>query len=112
MSAGPRPRVITKSDPTRVEIEWEDGERSLWSARQLRQACPCASCVDEVTGRRILDPDSVADDTRTRDVVLVGNYALSILFSDGHSTGIYPWRMLREKAPESPETSEGSGTEA
>ena len=101
MNDAPRPRVVTKSDPTCLSIEWEDGSASRWTAQELRQACPCASCVDEVTGRRILDPATVSAETRTRDVVLVGNYALSILFSDGHSTGIYPWRMLQDGAPSS-----------
>ncbi len=100
------PRVITKSDPTQVTVEWADGHTSVYSARELRQACPCAGCVDEVTGRRTLDVDAVPDDTHTRDVALVGNYALSILFSDGHSTGIYTFRMLRDSDPHDRDPSE------
>jgi len=91
-----RPKVITKSDPTRVAIEWADGHRSDLSARRLRDACPCARCVDEVTGRPIHDPATTAPDITTAQVALVGHYALSIGFSDGHHTGIYPFRMLRE----------------
>lgn len=93
-----RPKVITKSDPTRVTIEWADGHTSELSARALRDMCPCAHCVDEVTGRPIHDPSTTDPNIRTTDVSLVGLYALSIAFSDGHHTGIYPFRMLRERA--------------
>ena len=97
MSASPR--VITKSDPQELAIEWDDGHRTVYTARELRQACPCAGCVDEITGRRTLNVDAVPVDTETRDVALVGNYALSIRFSDGHATGIYPFQMLRDNDP-------------
>jgi DUF971 family protein len=92
-----QPRIITKSDPTRVVIEWRDGARSEFSARMLRDICPCARCVDEVTGRPIHDPRSTAADITTAHVSLVGLYALSIGFSDGHATGIYTFVMLRSR---------------
>ncbi|MEM7309457.1 MAG: DUF971 domain-containing protein [Planctomycetota bacterium] len=94
------PRVITKSDPVRVSIDWADGHKTVYPARTLRQLCPCAGCIEEHTGRALLDPESVPTDIVTRDVALVGNYAISVLFSDGHSTGIYPFRMLRENDAE------------
>ncbi len=93
------PRVITKSDPTRVSIEWSDGHSTVYTARELRQICPCAGCVDELTGKRTHDPTTVPGDMVTQNVALVGNYAITIRFSDGHETGIYPFRMLRENDP-------------
>ncbi len=30
-----------------MEIDWADGHRSVWSFAWLRQACPCATCVEE-----------------------------------------------------------------
>ena len=94
------PRVITKSDPTRVVLEWADGHTTRYSARKLRQMCPCAGCIDEHSGRRTLDVDGVPTDIVTSGVSLVGNYAITILFSDGHGTGIYPFRMLRDQDPD------------
>ena len=94
------PRVITKSDPRFVVIDWVDGRRTRYTAAELRRACACAGCVDEVSGRRTLDVRSVPDDLVTQDVALVGNYALGIRFSDGHATGIYPFRKLRDEDPE------------
>jgi DUF971 family protein len=36
------PRVITRSDPTKLVIEWADGHRTEYSAAELRRICPCA----------------------------------------------------------------------
>ena len=91
------PRTIRRSDPTLIEIEWDDGQRSVYRPSELRAMCPCARCVDELSGRRLLDPATVPGDLTQLDVRLVGNYGLSIRFSDGHETGIYPFRMLRER---------------
>ncbi len=98
----PTPRTITRSDPERVEIEWSDGHATVYSARDLRLLCPCALCVDELTSRPLLDPASVAQDITQADFHLVGSYAVSMRFSDGHNTGIYPFRMLRENDPAAP----------
>ena len=95
MSATTTPRVITKSDPARVVIEWADEVETTLTARELRSICQCANCVDEVSGRRVHDPASVPSDLTTQDVTLVGHYALAIRFSDGHDTGIYTFDHLR-----------------
>lgn len=92
----PQPRKIMRSDPTRIEFEWDTGERTVLSAVELRALCPCAACVDELTGVRRHDPTSVPEDLRHADVRLVGHYALTMSFSDGHSTGIYTFPMLFE----------------
>ena len=96
------PAVITRSDPTRIEIQWSDGHRSAYTTARLRGLCPCAQCVDEVTGRRVHDPGSVPADLEHRDVQLVGNYAITIQFADGHATGIFPFRFLRQSDPDAP----------
>ena len=93
-----QPRVITRSDPARIVIDWADGERTSYSAAQLRSHCPCARCVNELTGVRMHDPSSVPADLSQSETRIVGNYALAFRFSDGHDTGIYPFTMLRELA--------------
>ncbi|MEZ5977201.1 MAG: DUF971 domain-containing protein [Planctomycetota bacterium] len=89
--------MITKSDPSKVVVEWADGERSEFGAKELRDGCPCARCVDEMSGRRTHDPRTTDAGIRTEEVHLVGLYALGIRFSDGHDTGIYPFPMLRDR---------------
>ncbi|HEV8112500.1 MAG TPA: DUF971 domain-containing protein [Planctomycetota bacterium] len=93
------PKVIRRSDPTRVEIEWSDGKTSVFTPAQLRGLCPCAQCVSETTGVRMIDPASVPADLRQSDLALVGNYAITMWFSDGHHTGIYTFEYLRENDP-------------
>ena len=94
-----QPKVIRRSDPTRIEIDWSDGRRSTYTTPQLRGMCPCARCVNELTGVRMHDPRSVPPDLVHTDVRMVGNYAISLRFSDGHDTGIYPFPYLRESDP-------------
>ena len=93
------PLKITRSDPSRITIEWDDGHETTYSAAQLRRLCPCARCVDERTGKRTLQPESIPDDMTQVALQLVGNYAISVRFEDGHDTGIFPFGMLREHDP-------------
>jgi len=84
------------ADGHHLRLLWEDGLKTDASAQHLRQQCPCAGCVDEWTNKRTLDASQVPASLRITQVQPVGNYALSFVFSDGHSTGIYPWKLLRE----------------
>ena len=93
------PKVIRRTDPSRVEIEWSDGRTSAYTPAQLRRLCPCAQCVNETTGVRMLDPTRVSEDLRQSDLALVGNYAITMRFSDGHHTGIFTFEYLRENDP-------------
>jgi DUF971 family protein len=79
-----------------VRIQWPGGVEVTIPFVQLRDACPCAECVDERTGEKLLQLASIPPDVRPEQVAAVGNYAVQIHWSDGHSTGIYSWRTLRE----------------
>lgn len=79
-------------------IRWADDAVSRFDAPALRRACACAACVNEWTGEQMLKPESVPDDVTIEDARLVGRYALSFKFSDGHDTGIYSFKYLRELA--------------
>ena len=78
-----------------VVIEWGDGMTCRYPFRYLRLQCGCAGCVEEMTGRQLLAPASVPDDILIVDQMLVGRYAMAVMFTDGHSTGIYPLKDLR-----------------
>jgi ATP-binding protein involved in chromosome partitioning len=72
-----------------IEIAWDDaGHVGRFDARGLRLACPCAGCVEEMSGRPLLDPATVAPDVRALRIRLVGAYALHVAWSDGHDSGI------------------------
>ena len=83
-----------------VRIKWTTEEVHTFPYRYLRLQCGCASCVEEMTGRQILNVAEVTDDIIVVDYIVVGSYALQFLWSDGHSTGIYPYRMLLRMADE------------
>jgi ATP-binding protein involved in chromosome partitioning len=80
-----------------VRFVWDEGVEDVWGARDLRIKCTCAHCQSELTGERILDPATVPEDITVTDMSLVGNYGISIHFSDGHSTGIYRFRELARR---------------
>jgi ATP-binding protein involved in chromosome partitioning len=94
--------------PTRIEVEpgaitlsWEDGTDRLVSARELRAACPCAACREPDGSQRIEQVLSGLLAITMSDVRVVGDYALSITFSpDGHSSGIFPYSLLRDVGAE------------
>jgi DUF971 family protein len=95
MSVG-TPVEIRRVGDREIHVTWADGARSVLPNRVLRERCPCAACVHEITGQRLLDPASVRDDIRAEEITLVGRYAIRIRWSDGHATGIYTFEKLRE----------------
>jgi ATP-binding protein involved in chromosome partitioning len=101
MKQMPVPYAIRRlDDGARVEIQWEEhGHTGRYAARDLRLACRCASCQEEMSGQPILDPASVPQDVRALDLKLVGGYAVHFSWSDGHAAGIYPWEYLLAICP-------------
>ena len=77
------------------EIAWPDGQIARLPFKLVRFECPCAQCIDEITGVRILRPESIADDVRPVQLGYSGNYALKIAWSDNHASGIYTWERLK-----------------
>jgi ATP-binding protein involved in chromosome partitioning len=79
-----------------VEIEWNDGVKTSHSARELRFHCPCASCVNELTGERKIKLEWVPQNMTAQAFYPVGRYAVQIVWSDGHNTGLYGYDFLRK----------------
>ncbi len=96
---------VNKTEGTGVEIIWKDGHTSQWTFPWLRDACPCAMCVEEreATGRIPGQPKPQAkaalpmfkEPVRPKNVRPVGRYALSFDWNDGHTSGIFSWHYLR-----------------
>ena len=93
---GVEPREIEQEGEAGLRITWADGRVCRYRAAALRRGCPCAQCVNEHTGERMLRPETVPDTLTIAEVDLVGRYALNFRWSDGHQTGIYSFRYLRE----------------
>jgi ATP-binding protein involved in chromosome partitioning len=81
---------------SRLLIAWNDDHKSSYDPFQLRLACPCAQCVSETTGERLIRPADILPDIKPQEMRPVGRYGVSFQWSDGHSTGIYTFARLRE----------------
>lgn len=77
-----------------VRINWDDGRRSVYSFEQLRAACPCAECKAYQADTNPLRGAAIVS-TKLEGAELVGNYALQLLWDDGHRFGIFTWEYLR-----------------
>jgi ATP-binding protein involved in chromosome partitioning len=95
----PMPDEIVGLLRSTIMLKWPDGHETRYRARDLRLACRCAQCVEETSGQPLLDPSKIPDTVRARSIALIGQYAISIEWSDGHSTGIYNFRDLRANCP-------------
>ena len=93
-SKAPAPIEVGRAGQHDIQIRWNDGSESTYIARRLRLECPCAHCVDETTGKRILKEPAVPLDVHPTAIEPVGRYGISVYWSDGHSTGIYTWEKL------------------
>jgi ATP-binding protein involved in chromosome partitioning len=96
---GPSDRLARLDhDGGALMLGWSDGVEQRLPDRDLRLACQCAQCRDEMSGKRLLEPGAVPLDLTLTRVWSVGNYALGMAFSDAHDTGIYTLRALRAMA--------------
>ncbi len=90
------PIEIVEESDKELFIKWSDGKKTVYNAAHLRKSCPCAGCINEWTGEKILKSDLLADDLSFSSISIVGRYALNFHISDGHETGIYSFQYLRD----------------
>lgn len=89
--------VDLKATKDYVVFTWDDGIKTISNVADLRRFCPCASCAvnsekdGEMTITRFKE-----DQITILDISVVGNYAINILWKDGHNTGLYEYPYLRE----------------
>ncbi len=81
-------------DQQNVTLSWPNGTSWLVKNRDLRLSCRCALCADELTGKRLLKEEDVPLNIAAREVTPLGNYAVGIVWNDGHSSGIYPYKNI------------------
>ena len=95
----PTPKAIRQHGEFELAIDWVDGHRSVYPVRHLRLLCTCAGCVDERTGERVVEEGAIPKDVKPVTVNPTGRYGYNIVWSDGHSAGIYTFDYLREICP-------------
>jgi DUF971 family protein len=89
------PTQIIEENDAEISITWSDDVVTNYRASQLRRSCPCAGCVNEWTGEKMLEDKNIPDDLSFDHITIVGRYALNFHFSDGHDTGIFSFNFLR-----------------
>jgi DUF971 family protein len=98
------PEHIAISKSRGIQIDWKDGHKSDYTLVYLRDRCPCAAC----TGAHGTPARPKTENTpfpmfqprlRMESIEPVGNYAIRIVWSDGHSTGIYSFEHFRKICP-------------
>lgn len=96
------PVELQRTENRELFIRWSDGSEQTIPFRNLRDSCQCATCMEKKTSQtekpagmlNILSP-AEARPLQIETMKPVGNYAYNISFSDGHSTGIFSFELLR-----------------
>jgi len=78
-----------------LEVTWPDLRLDRIRYHLLRSECPCATCHNEWTGEKMLDPSSIRPDLKLVGMENIGTYAIQLAWNDGHSSGIFTWEALR-----------------
>lgn len=85
-------RAVT--DALEFEIKWDASDVCRLPFKLLRGECPCAACVNEFTGEKMINPDDIPDDIKPVGMEYSGNYAVKIRWSDSHDTGLFTFERL------------------
>ena len=100
------PVSLDRTQSRELRIVWNDGVEQLLTFKALRAGCQCANCMEkrkgDIVAKANRDPTALpvlsAAETMPLEILKmepVGNYAYNIEFSDGHSTGVFTFDLLR-----------------
>jgi len=106
LSPTPRPKHLDLKKDHGLTVHWEDGAISFYPIAYLRRQSPSADArvLREEMAKNPLTvlPASAGSPQQPltiTDAEMVGHYAVRLIFSDGHDTGIYSWQYLRQIDP-------------
>lgn len=81
----------------KLRLTWSDGHGADFDYDYLRGYCPCAACQGHGSGEVVYRPPPKP--VAAAAIEPVGNYAIAISWTDGHSSGIYNFDFLRAICP-------------
>jgi DUF971 family protein len=108
MSDHTRPKEIKRLESMGLRVTWQDGTINELSSEVLRRGCPCAECRElrgddshakPLTGKKrslTIVQNTIDQELSLQEIWGVGQYAIGLRWADGHSSGIYTFRYLRE----------------
>jgi len=88
-------RLAFRKSAQELFVEFEDGASGVIPYKRLREESPSAEVRGHGSGPRPPQPP-VPEDISVLGADPVGRYAIRIKFSDGHDSGLYTWKFLRE----------------
>jgi ATP-binding protein involved in chromosome partitioning len=90
------PTKLKVLDKNKLQILWSDGSEDVLLLKDLRKFCPCATCLAEREKQsKMFIPIFSDNQVTAKTIKQVGNYAIQIEWNDGHNTGIYEYKFLR-----------------
>ena len=93
MTDVPRPTGINLRKQSRtLELQYPDGESYSLTCEYLRVYSPSAEVVGHGPGQEVLQVGKI--NVGISNIKPVGNYALQLVFDDGHDTGLFSWDYL------------------
>ena len=93
----PRPSNIKLHQKSRLlEIAFDDNTECMLSCEFLRVYSPSAEVRGHGVGQEVLQVGK--EDVNITAIEPVGQYAVRLVFSDGHNTGLYSWDYLYDLA--------------
>jgi DUF971 family protein len=95
MASDPQPLEIKLRRAARLlEVTFEDGSRFALPFEYLRVFSPSAEVKGHGPGQEVLVLGK--EGVGVRAIEPVGQYAVKLVFDDGHDTGLYTWKYLYE----------------
>jgi DUF971 family protein len=95
MAKSPRPSDITLHQQSNMlDVTFDDGTRFSMPVEYLRVYSPSAEVRGHGPGQEVLQVGK--RNVGVTAIEPVGMYAVKLVFSDGHDTGIYSWEYLHE----------------
>jgi DUF971 family protein len=110
----PAPRALHLDRQRGLHVTFQDGTVAFLSIALLRRMSPSAEARAEREAMaknplHVLSPRHAGSGPLAATTAeLVGNYAVRIRFNDGHDTGLYGWKLLRDLAASAPTPTEGA----
>lgn len=90
----PPSQIKLRKQSACLDLSYEDGSAHSLSFEYLRVNSPSAEVRGHGPGQEVLQTGK--REVRITRIEPVGHYALRLVFSDGHETGLYTWAFLRE----------------